>query len=105
MYLQIKELKTMATICSVCENPDARVVWSGVDALMLGIPGAETGKYCYSCASLKPWEPKHDCSTDSSGIVWSGVDAFMYGIPGAQTGKYCHDCARAKSWEETTSPA
>ena len=36
--------------CLKCETED-RIVHSGVDALLLGIEGAETGKICYPCAN------------------------------------------------------
>lgn len=35
--------------CSTTEN----IVHSGVDALLLGIDGAETGTMCYPCANKK----------------------------------------------------
>jgi hypothetical protein len=36
--------------CKVCATTD-KIVYSGVDALLLGIDGAETGTYCYPCAN------------------------------------------------------
>jgi hypothetical protein len=36
--------------CQVCDTTE-KIVHSGVDALLLGIPGAETGKICYPCAN------------------------------------------------------
>ena len=39
----------MAT-CEVCSTEE-NIVYSGVDALLLGIEGAETGKICYDCAN------------------------------------------------------
>lgn len=35
--------------CTKCGTKD-NIVHSGVDALMLGIPGAQTGNICYACA-------------------------------------------------------
>lgn len=35
--------------CQKCGTSD-NIVHSGTDALMLGIPGAQTGNICYSCA-------------------------------------------------------
>jgi hypothetical protein len=37
----------MCKICGTKEN----IVHSGVDALLLGIAGAETGTRCYDCAN------------------------------------------------------
>ena len=39
----------MAT-CKACNTED-NIVHSGVDALLLGIDGAETGTMCYACAN------------------------------------------------------
>jgi hypothetical protein len=36
--------------CKVCKTTET-IVHSGVDALLLGIVGAETGTMCYSCAN------------------------------------------------------
>ena len=36
--------------CKVCKTTE-KIVHSGVDALLLGIDGAETGTMCYSCAN------------------------------------------------------
>jgi len=36
--------------CKVCKTTE-NIVYSGVDALLLGIPGAETGTTCYKCAN------------------------------------------------------
>jgi len=36
--------------CKVCQTTE-KIVYSGVDALLLGIPGAETGIICYPCAN------------------------------------------------------
>lgn len=36
--------------CKVCATED-NLVYSGVDALLLGIEGAETQKICYDCAN------------------------------------------------------
>lgn len=36
--------------CLTCETTE-NIVYSGVDALMLGIDGARTGDKCYDCAS------------------------------------------------------
>jgi hypothetical protein len=36
--------------CKKC-NTTENIVHSGVDALLLGIPGAETEKICYPCAN------------------------------------------------------
>jgi len=41
----------MAT-CEVCATEE-NIVHSGVDALLLGIEGAETGKICYDCANKR----------------------------------------------------
>jgi hypothetical protein len=38
------------TKCSQCSSEE-KIVHSGVDALLLGIEGAETGKLCYPCAN------------------------------------------------------
>ena len=38
----------MAT-CKVCETTE-NIVYSGIDALLLGIDGAETETMCYPCA-------------------------------------------------------
>lgn len=35
--------------CKQCDTTE-NLVYSGVDALMLGIPGAETNTLCYPCA-------------------------------------------------------
>jgi hypothetical protein len=36
--------------CEKCDSQD-NIVFSAVDALLLGIPGAETEKTCYPCAN------------------------------------------------------
>lgn len=36
--------------CTICDTED-NLVYSGVDALLLGIEGAETGSRCYPCAN------------------------------------------------------
>lgn len=36
--------------CRFCDTTEG-LVYSGVDALLLGIPLAETGTTCYSCAN------------------------------------------------------
>jgi hypothetical protein len=36
--------------CQKCDTTE-NIVHSGVDALLLRIPGAETEKICYSCAN------------------------------------------------------
>jgi hypothetical protein len=36
--------------CEICQT-EQNIVHSGVDALLLGIQGAETGKICYDCAN------------------------------------------------------
>jgi len=36
--------------CEKCDTTE-NIVHSGVDALLLGIPGAETEKICYPCAN------------------------------------------------------
>jgi hypothetical protein len=36
--------------CEKCDTTE-NIVRSGVDALLLGIPGAETEKICYPCAN------------------------------------------------------
>jgi hypothetical protein len=36
--------------CLSCETTEG-LVYSGVDALILGIDGAQTGTRCYSCAT------------------------------------------------------
>jgi hypothetical protein len=36
--------------CQVCTTTE-KIVYSGVDALLLGIEGAETGTICYPCAN------------------------------------------------------
>jgi len=36
--------------CRFCGTTEG-LVYSGVDALLLGIPGAETGTTCYKCAN------------------------------------------------------
>ena len=38
--------------CEVCKTTE-NIVYSGVNALLLGIPGAETETTCYSCANKK----------------------------------------------------
>lgn len=35
--------------CKECQTTE-NLVYSGVDALLLGIPGAKTRDYCYACA-------------------------------------------------------
>jgi len=39
----------MAT-CQVCGTTE-NIIYSGVDALLLGIDGAETERLCYPCAN------------------------------------------------------
>jgi hypothetical protein len=41
--------------CKFCDTTEA-LVYSGVDALLLGIPGAETGTTCYQCANKQKEE-------------------------------------------------
>jgi hypothetical protein len=41
--------------CKFCDTTEA-LVYSGVDALLLGIPGAETGTTCYTCANKQKKE-------------------------------------------------
>lgn len=41
--------------CKFCDTTEA-LVYSGVDALLLGIPGAETGTTCYPCANKQKEE-------------------------------------------------
>ena len=36
--------------CKECQTTD-NIVYSGVDALLLGIPNAETETICYPCAN------------------------------------------------------
>lgn len=46
--------------CEKCDTTD-NIVYSGVDALLLGIPGAETEKTCYPCANAnRGVEPEDD---------------------------------------------
>jgi hypothetical protein len=44
----------MAT-CEVCTTEE-NIVHSGIDALLLGIDGAETEKICYDCANKQKEE-------------------------------------------------
>lgn len=37
-------------VCKYCGTTE-KIVYSGVDALLLGIEGAETGTVCYPCAN------------------------------------------------------
>ena len=41
--------------CKFCGTTEG-LVYSGVDALLLGIPGAETGTTCYGCANKQKEE-------------------------------------------------
>jgi hypothetical protein len=41
--------------CETCETTED-IVYSGVDALLLGIEGAETEKICYPCANKQKEE-------------------------------------------------
>lgn len=36
--------------CKICQT-EKNLVHSGIDALLLGIDGAETGTICYPCAN------------------------------------------------------
>lgn len=36
--------------CEVCSTEE-NIVYSGIDALLLGIDGAETERICYDCAN------------------------------------------------------
>jgi len=40
----------MMAECKSCNTTEG-IVYSGIDALLLGIDGAETGTLCYSCAN------------------------------------------------------
>jgi hypothetical protein len=48
-------------MCKICETKD-NLVYSGVDALLLGIDGAETRTICYDCAK----QAKKDKASDSA---------------------------------------
>jgi len=41
--------------CKFCDTTET-LVYSGVDALLLGIPAAETGTTCYQCANKQKEE-------------------------------------------------
>jgi hypothetical protein len=41
--------------CKECQTTE-NIVYSGVDALLLEIPGAETGTICYPCANKQKKE-------------------------------------------------
>jgi hypothetical protein len=47
------------SVCKVCSTTE-NIVHSGVDALLLGIAGAETGIMCYSCANQARKEKLED---------------------------------------------
>jgi hypothetical protein len=47
-------------MCKVC-GTEQNIVHSGVDALLLGIDGAETGTMCYGCAN----KAREDKAADS----------------------------------------
>ena len=51
--------------CSTCETED-NLVYSGVDALLLGIPGAETQTKCYPCANKELTNRLEKEQTDGS---------------------------------------
>lgn len=51
--------------CSTCETKD-NLVYSGVDALLLGIPGAETQTKCYPCANKERNEQLEKEQTDGT---------------------------------------
>ena len=52
--------------CQVCDTTE-KIVYSGVDALLLGIEGAETGKICYPCANQARREAqKKEATTDGT---------------------------------------
>jgi hypothetical protein len=43
------EKENIMATCKICKTT-SNIVHSGTDALLLGIPGAQTGTMCYSCA-------------------------------------------------------
>ena len=50
--------------CKECQTTE-NIVYSGVDALLLGIPGAETQTICYSCAKAKLQTNKEEEPSDA----------------------------------------
>ena len=50
--------------CKECQTTE-NLVYSGVDALLLGIPGAETETICYPCANAKRQTNKEEEPNDA----------------------------------------
>ena len=51
----MRSLGVAMSECKVCKTTE-NIVYSGVDALLLGIPGAETETTCYPCANKEKEE-------------------------------------------------
>lgn len=50
--------------CKVCQTTE-NLVYSGVDALLLGIPGAQTRTTCYKCANANRQTNKEEEPNDA----------------------------------------
>jgi len=68
--------------CKVCKTTE-NIVYSGVDALLLGIPNAETETTCYPCAN----KARIPASTEIEvkDFLWSELDHFRICLEGALT--------------------
>ena len=49
--------------CKQCDTTE-NIVYSGIDALLLGIPGAETQTICYPCANANRQTTKEQEQTN-----------------------------------------
>jgi len=68
--------------CKVCQTTE-NLVYSGVDALLLGIPGAQTRTMCYPCAN-KARIPA-PTEIEAKDFLWSELDHFRICLEGALT--------------------
>jgi len=68
--------------CKFCGTTEA-LVYSGVDALLLGIPGAETRTTCYKCANKERTPATTEIEVKD--FLWSELDHFRICLEGALT--------------------
>jgi len=68
--------------CKVCKTTE-NIVYSGVDALLLGIPNAETETTCYPCANKARIPASSEIEIKD--FLWSELDHFRICLEGALT--------------------
>jgi hypothetical protein len=67
--------------CKQCDTTE-NLVYSGVDALLLGIDGAETQTYCYPCANQNKKTNQEQEQIMSEKITRYNFKAVMFGNNG-----------------------